>query len=233
VHNSDPTFAFLGRRRDRPATVGFVRRFLCLLFLVGLAASAAAGAEVRNAPFISVGPGLPFAVADFDGDSRPDVADVQIGRSDVSRTDYWIQLKLSTAGRETILVVAPAGGLQIVARDVNGDHALDLILTTTWLRQPVAVLLNDGQGNFSRVAPIGFPEAFTECKTSCGSFTAQAPDAVGVPPLSRAGISSVTTRLPHVGSRASAIPPSDCGFLLNPFLVSHLGRAPPCKVTHL
>jgi hypothetical protein len=233
VNNSDRMFKYLGRRRDNLAPAGLMCRFLCFLFLAGLVAYGAAGADFQSAYFTSVGPGLPYAVADFDGDLRPDVADVQVGRSDVSFTDYWIQLQLSAAGRQTILVVAPSGGLQIDARDVNGDHALDLVLTTTWLRQPVAILLNDGRGNFSRVDPTAFPEVFSEPKTSWGFAAHQAPDMVGVPPQPRAGIWPTTTRLPRVGSRAGAIPPSNCAFLLNPFLISQPGRAPPSGVPHL
>jgi hypothetical protein len=225
-------FTVLGRQRDDLVWVGFMFRFLCLLFLASVVVYAAAGADFQSGHFALVGPGLPYAVADFDGDLRPDLADVQIGRSDVSLTDYWIRLQLSAAGRQSILVVAPSGGLQIDARDVNGDHALDLVLTTTWLRQPVAILLNDGRGNFSRVDPSAFPEVFKEPKTSWGFATQQVSEAVGVPPQSRVGIWPEKARLPHVGSGLGAIPPSDCGFLLNLFLISQPGRAPPSGVSH-
>lgn len=207
--------------------------FLCLLFLAGLVAGTTSAADLQSAPATSVRPGLSLAVADFDGDLRPDLAGVQIGRTDVSRTDYWVQLQLSAVGRQTILVVAPAGGLEITARDVNGDHALDLVLTTTWLKQPVAILLNDGHGRFSRVDPVAFPDAFSESTAGWSSSTLETPDAAGVPAQSRTGIYSPTARLPHVRSRAGAVPPSNCGFLFSPYLVSHLGRAPPSEVPHL
>src|SRR5580704_15028876 len=174
-------FAFLKCRRDSTATARFVCRFLCLLFLAGLAAGAAAGADFRGAPVSSVGPGQPFTFADFDGDLRPDLAAVQIGRSGVSGTNYQIQLQLSAAGRQTIPVVAPAGGLLIAARDVNGDHALDLVVTAAWLSEPVAIFLNDGHGSFSRVNPGDYPEAFREPKTSWGSSSELGPDVVGIP----------------------------------------------------
>ena len=226
-------FAFFGRRRGSLATVGLVWRFLCLLFLAGLVARAAVGADVQSEPVSSVGPGVPCAVADFDGDLRPDLAGVQIGRSDVSRTDYWIQLQLSAAGRQTILVVAPAGGLQIAARDVNGDHAVDLVLTTAWLSEPVAIFLNDGHGSFSRVDPTDFPGAFRESKTSWGSSTHQEPDAFGVPPQSRAGIYSASARRPHVGSHVTVIPRPRVGHPLSSSLDCHAGRAPPSEAFQL
>ena len=103
-----------------------------LVFALG-SASPARGGGLQRTSATSVGPGLPFAIADFDGDLRPDLARVQTGRSDSSRTDYWIQLQLTASGRQSIEIVAPIGGLQIAARDVNGDHAIDLVLTAAWL----------------------------------------------------------------------------------------------------
>jgi hypothetical protein len=65
------------------------------------------------------------------------------------------------------------------------------------------------------------------------SFTGQVSDAVGVPPQSRGGICSAMTRLPHVESQIGAIARTNSGFLLSPFLISHLGRAPPSELPHL
>jgi hypothetical protein len=227
VYNPNPTFAFLRRRREIIATAGFVCRYLCLFFLAGLAAVMAAGADVRSTPLSSVGPGLPFTVADFDGDLRPDLAAVQIGRSGVSGTDYQIQLQLSAAGRQTILLVAPAGGLQIAARDVNGDHALDLVVSAAWLNEPVAIFLNDGHGSFSRVDPGEYPAAFQGPKTSWGSSTELGPDVVGIPPQSRTVVCRATARLPHAGSHVTIIPLSQIEHHLNASLGSPGDRAPP------
>jgi hypothetical protein len=193
---------------------------------------AAAGTDVPRAPATSFGPSLSFSVADFDGDLRPDLASVQTGKSDDSRTDYWIQLQLSAAGRQTFQIVAPIGGLQIAARDVNGDHALDLVLTTTWLRQPVAILLNDGHGSFSRVDPTAFPEAFSESKAGWSSATPQATDTVGVPPQSRGEICSEMKIFLHLLSQAGFVALSDSRLGIGPFLISQLGRAPPFEAPH-
>jgi hypothetical protein len=156
------------RRTRRTLHNPFVWSSLLLLFgFIG--AGTAAGAEARNAAAAPVGPGPQFAISDFDGDFRPDLASVQAGATTSGSTDYWIQLELSAAGRQSIRLVAPAGGLMIEARDVNGDHAVDLILSTS-LRQPVAVFLNDGHGSFSRAAPSAFPEAFSKPLTNWASL---------------------------------------------------------------
>ncbi len=52
-----------------------------------------------------------------------------------------------------VAVSGPAGGLQIASQDVNGDSFLDLIVSTELANEPVAVLLNDGAGNF-RLADV-------------------------------------------------------------------------------
>src|SRR5580704_7018606 len=203
--------------------------WLCFLLLFGLAGSSRAEAAdiQQSGPVTTVGPGPQFAIADFDGDVRPDLASIQAGSNGTGSANYWIQLQLTSTGRQSIQLVGPAGGLQIEARDVNGDHAIDLVLTTAWFRQPVAILLNNGHGSFSRVEPAAFHGAFNESKTSWGSASNQAIDAVGVPPQSRAGTCSEARGLLHGRSPTGSIPPSSSGFVVSPLLISHAGRAPP------
>jgi hypothetical protein len=206
---------------------------LVLLFLVLVGSGATTRADASNPPSVSIGPGPQFAISDFDGDRHPDTASIQAGPNGLGRTDYWIQLELSATGRQFIRLAAPAGGLQIEARDVNGDHAVDLVLTTAWFRQPVAILLNDGHGGFSRVEPGAFPGAFSESTTNWFSAINLAMDAVGLPPQPGAGICSQTgipTRFrPRTGSSALL----SAGFLASPYLMSHAGRAPPSEVSYL
>ena len=221
------------RRLARPASAEFLRGFLVLFLLAGTLTGAAVGADAPKPSSISVGPGLPFAVADFDGDHLPDLVGVEAGQSGVSRTNYWIQLQLSASGRQTISIVAPVGGLQIAARDVNGDQIPDLILTTTWLRQPVAIFINDGHGTFTRVATTAFPEAFRESQTGWDSSPDRIPHSVAVPPSSREAFYIATARLPHSERQTRAVALSNRGFLPSPFLISAPERAPPSEVPYL
>jgi len=233
VDNFTSNFASSRLLSYQLATVRFLYRSLVLLFFAGLIGGTATGAEAPTAHAASFGPGPLFSIADLDGDLKPDFASVQAGRSDFSRADYLIQLQLSAAGQQTFQIVAPMGGLQIASRDVNGDHALDLVLTTTWLRQPVAILLNDGHGSFTRVDPAAFPGAFSESKASWGSTTHHATDAVGSPPQSREDLCSKTERFLHLRSQSGFVALSDSRFALVPFLISHRGRAPPFELPHL
>lgn len=197
-----------------------------LLLFFAFMGSSAAAAEAQNAAAAPVSLGQQLAISDFDGDLHADLACVQAGSTASGSTDYWIQLQLSAVGRQSIRIVAPAGGLLIEARDVNGDHAVDLILSTS-LRQPVAVFLNDGHGSFSRVAPSAFPGAFGNPLTNWASASYQAMDAVSAPPQSRPGIFQAANALTNIRTHADSTPPSGAGFALDSFLVSHAGRAPP------
>jgi hypothetical protein len=221
------------RAMDNRRALSNLFLWMSLFVFLGCAGgSAAAHPAVQNPPINAPGPGLPFAIADFDGDLRPDFASVQNESNNSGTTDYWIQLQLSTVGRQAIRLVAPSGGLRIEARDVNGDHALDLVLTTAWFNQPVAVFLNNGRGIFSQVEPSAFPGAFSKSPTTWGSAWIQAIDIVGVPPQSRASLCSEAKAALHRKSPARSISTSNEGLLVSRFLTSHTGRAPPSEVPH-
>ena len=196
------------------------------LLVPGFGGGSAAASEARNTAGAPAGVGPQLAISDFDGDLHPDLARLQAGATTSGGTDYWIQLQLSAAGWQSIRLVAPAGGLQIEARDVNGDHAVDLILSTP-LNQPVAVFLNDGHGSFSRVEPSAFPEAFNSLLTNWASASSQETDAIGVPPQSRSSVCPAANVLADVQSHAGSIALSSEGFGLDFLLASHAGRAPP------
>lgn len=217
------------RTKPEPA-LGLLRNsfaYALLLLVFEFAAGNAAAEAARNAAADRVGSWDQLAISDFDGDLHPDLARVQAGASTPRGTDYWIQLQLSAAGRQSIRLVAPAGGLQIEARDVDGDHAVDLVLSSTTFGQPVAVLLNDGHGSFSRVAPSVFPEAFNNPLTHWTSACKQETEAAGVPPQSRSSVCRAAKTFASIRSHAGSIATSREGFAFDFFLVSHACRAPP------
>jgi hypothetical protein len=227
------TFCIM-RKSDYRMDLGFRRRNLhnpifraSVLFLVVLSGSckASSGRDLSK-PTAASGPGLPFAIADFDGDLHPDFASVESGVNSSGNTNYRIQLQLSALGRQSIQLVAPAGGLFIEARDVNGDHAVDLVLATAWFRKPVAIFLNDGHGRFSRAEPTAFPGAFTQSDNWIPTAKL-AVDGVGAPPQSAVGICANESNAQHSRSPAGLTLLPSPGFSARPFLVSQPGRAPP------
>ena len=139
---------------------------LVLLLLVGLLSHSPSLAARSEGAFVTVGPtrGANFAIADFDGDQLPDVVTVETGPSEAARTRYWIQFTFGRGRRASVAVSGPAGGLQIASQDVNGDSFLDVIVSTALANEPVAVLLNDGAGNFGLADAGNFSRAIWESR---------------------------------------------------------------------
>jgi hypothetical protein len=138
----------LSRRRRIP--------FL-LLALAAVNACFAATGRVLSAPPLPVRSleHLGWAVADFDGDSQPDLAITKMEAQGAGYV-YWLEFDLSTrreadpARRHPGLpaLASSVFGLHLTARDVDGDHDLDIVVTVGITRKPVAVWINDGKGGF-------------------------------------------------------------------------------------
>jgi hypothetical protein len=208
-------------------------RFAFSFLLWGLVCGGmAARASADNRPAASLGPGLTFAIADFDGDRHPDFASVQAGQIRSGSSDYSIQIYLSEVGRQSLHLIGPVGGLLIEARDVDGDHRIDLVVSTTWRKEPVAIFLNNGHGIFSRAEVAAFPGAFSECGTNLVSASNPATDAPGVSPQPGAGICPEENDSAFDRSPASLSLVATAGFPPDPFQTSSAGRAPPSEVQH-
>ena len=220
--------------RDRLAVVPrlLFRLAITFLFLAIVCGGVVARANAGNTPATSLGPGLTFAFADLDGDRRPDFASIQPGQNSSGRSDYSIQLYLSQLGRQSIHLVAPVGGLLLEARDVDGDRTIDLVVSTAWRKQPVAIFLNDGHGSFSRAELAAFPRAFSESGTNLLSASNPATDALAISPQPGAGICPEDNHSEFDRSPARLLLASAAGFPPDSFLTSHSGRAPPSAVQH-
>lgn len=199
--------------------------WMALAILGGLTAIAARGASARALPGQA---SSHFAIADFDGDNRPDLASVDPGQSNERSTRYWIAFHLSSGSGQIFGITAPSGGVQVTSRDVNGDSFPDVIVTTAWTNKPVAVLLNDGFGYFTPAKPSEFQSTFTASETSWTFAAQEVRDAsallfwrcVSGDCLSgdRSWSSRRVTRLPSAASR-----PASWSLPGLPFV----GRAPP------
>lgn len=114
--------------------------------------------------------GAEFAIGDFDGDRIPDLATVEAKPNGTQGdTLYAIRLQLTSGAAQLFGLTAPAGGLQIVAQDINGDNALDVLVRTAWQHQAIAVLLNDGHGNFTLADPGAFAASTQDYETQWGA----------------------------------------------------------------
>ncbi len=170
-----------------------------------------------------------FAIADFDGDNRPDLASVHVDQSSPSNTRYWIAFHLSGGSGQTVAITAPTGGLQITSSDVNGDDFPDVIVTTAWTNKPVAILLNDGFGNFARSDPAEFQNAFTASETSWTSAADEIRDTAAALLLSRCIPGDCRSAGRSLSSRGMtlllAARPDAASILAS--VSPYIGRAPP------
>jgi len=92
---------------------------------------------------------LALTMADFTGDSNPDLATIELDRFDSSHAHYFIEIQLTEGGHQSFQLTGPARSLVITSKDVTGDGTPDLIVRAVGSQVPVAVFLNDGCGHFS------------------------------------------------------------------------------------
>jgi len=220
---------FRGARRG--LTTGLAA-LLCLFCLI--AGSAAASPErfanTDASSSASTGPGLPFTVADLDGDQRPDVANVQASQNSAGESSYWIRLALTGSGRQLIRLSGPSGGLQIEARDVNGDASVDLILATSWLHRPVAVLLNDGHGKFSNAEPSYFLDAIRGSNQKFDERRAPSTETLAAPSESPRAIAPTSSNSNSAQPKAARNDISRSDLLFDVIAILPSDRAPPTNL---
>jgi hypothetical protein len=206
-------------------------RTLLIFCAVILAAGGtfAAGSSSHHSPNVSPAFNSVFAIADFDGDRKPDLATVEVQNSNAtSGTEYSIRFRLTTGAAQSFAILAPAGGLQIVARDMNGDDAMDLLISTAWLHEEVAILVNDGHGNFTLANPGSFPPANWRCAKLWESAAVSQCDSVALVSSENSAkefqeINRLPCLRPAHGRGLSQIRLGKARLLL----FSLLGRAPP------
>jgi VCBS repeat protein len=100
-----------------------------------------------------------WSFTDLDGDLTPDrVRSTAVG-ADRQGFAYSVEFEMS-AGRASAPIAVHAGnpwGLRIMPRDVDGDHDLDLVVTSGEFGEAVDVWINDGQGGFTSGGVYQFP----------------------------------------------------------------------------
>jgi len=217
--------------RDNPSAARAIGRALLMLcVVVGVSCRAdAAGDSTRHSQSSTLGINSFFAIADFDGDQKPDLAIVEVQKSSSSRiTQYSIRFQLTAGVSQVFGVTAPSGGLQIVARDLNGDNALDVLVTTSLQHEQVAVLLNDGHGKFRLADASDFPAAIQENDRRWNSGTILLCDSSALIRIEYpAGELGCESKFDGPQSYFKSARPFDSQGSAKPSLFSLLGRAPP------
>jgi len=122
---------------------------VCLLF-AALAAGVpayAAGADTSTLLRTRTGRLTGWVSTDLDGDRRADLASAGASRRDGG--SYLQEIALCFSGYEASTITVRTGIVaeRLSVRDLDGDADRDLILEG-FNREPLAVLLNDGEGHF-------------------------------------------------------------------------------------
>jgi hypothetical protein len=146
---------------QRAGRSGIIRA-LCVFGAVGFLLGAQAEAQTlarghwedplaTRASGFALGIRSTAGLADFDGDSRTDIAFAKPLGLVNGVYHYQVEVLLTAQPRTTFEVAyrPSGGGLHVSARDIDGDRYLDLVITTEFGREPVGVWINDGRGRFS------------------------------------------------------------------------------------
>jgi hypothetical protein len=96
-------------------------------------------------------PSAGWAIADFDGDSSPDLATEGIVTFGGQAFAGEVTVHLSSTASHSFTVHTRVRSGRVSARDLDGDTNRDLVIETL-STEPLAVWLNDGAGQFREVS---------------------------------------------------------------------------------
>jgi hypothetical protein len=138
----------------------FVQRLALICFATSGVAFASSGPDshdlLRDFNLSSVSG---WALADFDGDSRTDVAAAQSSGHDARGFRQEVLVRLSATKHSSFTFSSRSARVRVRARDIDGDHDRDIVVLEALSSKLVGVWLNDGFGNFTEGDLSQFPGA--------------------------------------------------------------------------
>jgi hypothetical protein len=149
-------------------------------------------------------------------------------------TRYTLNLKLDMGGEQSVVVMAPPGGLELAVRDMTGDKVQnDVVVTPALLHWPLTVLVNDGHNHFTVAISAKFPDSSAsdqdQASGTNGAKDVSALVSTGFDPhalTDRGGLLLPPRRAGLLPSIITAATPLHA-------IASGSGRAPPFLVTSI
>jgi hypothetical protein len=157
-----------------------------------------------------------------------DIAYVRAGQGSLGNNSYCVDFQLSSKQRSCFRFFVPSGCLFVEARNVNDDHAVDRVVSTAWVRPPVAVPLNDGHDRFTAATPAAFPDAFQRNASERFSSHHRRAGPIGALTQSRLGVCTETS-LSHPLSATRFRSACTSAIVLPSNCLSNRGRDPPLE----
>lgn len=101
--------------------------------------------------------GPTLAIADFDGDNKPDGAILLEADRLRGQGNFKIELHLTEHDNADIKFQSAEPELTVEALDIDHDGDIDLVIEQSVTRKRLQVWINDGHGNFEKVRIEDFP----------------------------------------------------------------------------
>ena len=128
------------------------------VFLLAFAAPWASLAQPRPASIPTPSAGASWTLGDFDGDGLADLLTSSIETLGPSGYGHRIQIRSGSGAAigASFQVFGSTPGLTLLARDIDGDHDLDLIVTNSYSNRPIGIWINDGHGVFTQAGESSY-----------------------------------------------------------------------------
>lgn len=133
------------RYNERRLTLTSLRLIFIAFATLACAASAASGFTGSSLPFNNS-----LLAGDLNGDRQSDLIRLRLENETATTVTYSVRVKLAGSQAEIASqLVVDRWGVEVIPRDVDGDHDLDLVVASLITHEPLKILLNDGHGRFA------------------------------------------------------------------------------------